>query len=84
MRISQAKGLRNPECGCNFEPFGYILDDLIRGVDKNNILYYLYITWLFTKAVGIMFVTSGLVFDIDRDTGETIKRHLGGVYEIYH
>ena len=23
-KISQAKGLRDPECGCTFEPFGFI------------------------------------------------------------
>jgi len=24
LKISQAKGLRDPECGCTFEPFGFI------------------------------------------------------------
>jgi len=24
LKISQAKGLRDPKCGCTFEPFGFI------------------------------------------------------------
>jgi len=26
-KISQVKGLRDPKCGCSFEPFGFIVGD---------------------------------------------------------